>query len=675
MAMYQVVNKTGGGGSIPLPDVTGLTATVSGETVLLTWDDPDDVVIGGITYATWAGTKIVRKLGSVPASRTDGDVVVDSTTRDQYSVNAFTDSGVSYGNHYYYRAFPYSTDNVYTNGSSVDAYVARGVLTVPTSAGNLTYNGSQQTASFNDYDPAKMTATGITGTAAGTYTAQFTPNSGYVWSDYTTEAKSVSWTIDKALVTIPYLDTSVPLVYTGQPQSPTWIDFDTVHSSVRYNTRTDAGYYSSYFSLIDRNNYSWTDGTTADINRSWSIQAVRVTPPTVTSNLTYNGSVQYATVSSYDANVISVTGISGTDAGSYTATLALIDNHNYRWTDETTADKTATWTIAKAPGDISLSKMSVTLDTDLLSDTVTVSGATGTVSVSSADTSIATATISGSTITISSVNDTDGDTTVTVSVAESTNYLATSRNISVECDFNSLTIVSWANGSDAEVAAMLEAHYAGQIDIHDYWSVGDERVVNLSAMAATGVGESHAAQSVTLVLSNVGGKTLATPVSGKTTCAFQVDQKHSLNETGYMNSSNTNTGGWKSSARRTWCNSVYKNAIPSTLRGIFKEFINQSGTGGGSSSGVENTTDTFALRAEIEVFGSTTYSVSGEGSQVTYYQTSSNRIKQVNGSNSAWWGRSPRSGDGNFFCRGSYTGTSVSGSAYASYGLAPFGCI
>lgn len=674
MAMYQVVNKTGGGGSIPLPDVTGLTATVSGETVLLTWDDPDDVVIGGITYATWAGTKIVRKLGSVPASRTDGDVVVDSATRDQYSVNAFTDSGVSYGNHYYYRAFPYSTDNVYTNGSSVDAYVARGVLTVPTSAGNLTYNGSQQTASFNDYDPAKMTATGITGTAAGTYTAQFTPNSGYVWSDYTTEAKSVSWTIDKALVTIPYLNTSVPLVYTGQPQSPTWIDFDTVHSSVRYNTRTDAGYYSSYFSLIDRNNYSWTDGTTADINRSWSIQAVRVTPPTVTSNLTYNGSVQYATVSSYDANVISVTGISGTDAGSYTATLALIDNHNYRWTDETTADKTATWTIAKAPGDISLSKMSVTLDTDLLSDTVTVSGATGTVSVSSADTSIATATISGSTITISSVNDTDGDTTVTVSVAESTNYLATSRNISVECDFNSLTIVSWANGSDAEVAAMLEAHYAGQIDIHDYWSVGDERVVNLSAMAATGVGESHAAQSVTLVLSNVGGKYLA---DGVTKCAFQWDQKNCLLEAGYMNSSNTNAGGWKNSARRGWCNNVYYNAIPETLRPIFKQHINKSGLGGGSSSGVEDTTDYIALRAEEEIFGSRTYSVAGEGSQVTYYQTSANRIKNLGdaGSASAWWERSPRSGNSSTFCNVYNNGNADYSIAGKARGLALCGCL
>lgn len=233
-------------------------------------------------------------------------------------------------------------------------------------------------------------------------------------------------------------------------------------------------------------------------------------------------------------------------------------------------------------------------------------------------------------------------------------------------------IVSWANGTDAEVSAMLGAHYAGQIDIHDYWNVGDERVVSLSAMSATGVGESHAAQNVTLVLTEEGGKTLS---DGITTCAFQFDQKHNLNETGYMNSTNTNTGGWKNSARRTWCNSVYKNAFPATLQPIFKEFINQSGTGGGSSSGVENTTDTFALRAEVEVFGSLTYSVSGEGTQVEYYKTLANRIKQTAGSNAAWWERSPRSGNNVAFCRISNVGIASNNFATAGNGLAPFGCI
>lgn len=235
-------------------------------------------------------------------------------------------------------------------------------------------------------------------------------------------------------------------------------------------------------------------------------------------------------------------------------------------------------------------------------------------------------------------------------------------------------IVSWANGSDREVVAMLAAHYARRINIHDYWSVGDERVVNLSAMAATGVGETHAAQSVTFVLSNAGGKYLA---DGVTECAYQWDQKNCLLEQGYMNASATNTGGWKESARRAWCNDVYYNAIPSTLRPIFKQFINQSGLGGGSTSGVEDTTDYVALRAEEEIFGSRTYSVAGEGLQVTYYQTSANRIKNLGdaGSAIAWWERSPRSGSSSYFCAVNTSGGAHHANAYFNRGLSLCGCI
>ena len=257
-------------------------------------------------------------------------------------------------------------------------------------------------------------------------------------------------------------------------------------------------------------------------------------------------------------------------------------------------------------------------------------------------------------------------------------YYGDSNNEAVLIEDRSLPIVTWADGTDEEISAMLEAHYAGLINIHDYWAVGDERTVQLSAMNATGVGESHVAQSVTMVLMNEGGKTLA---NGKT-CAFVVGQKNLLangttRERGYMNSSSTNVGGWKGSARRTWCNETYYNAIASGFKALLKQFINKSGTGGGSSSGTEDTTDWTALPAEVEVFGSTTYSVSGEGSQFKYYETSANRIKKAGDSGSAtnWWGRSPNSGYSNYFCFVYSDGTARFGSASATHGLAPFGVI
>ena len=231
---------------------------------------------------------------------------------------------------------------------------------------------------------------------------------------------------------------------------------------------------------------------------------------------------------------------------------------------------------------------------------------------------------------------------------------------------------SWSTGTDAEIVEVLEKHYNGEIDLTEYWSVGDTRRVTLSAMSATGVGESHAEQTVSFVLSNVGGKYLS---DGVTECLFQVDQLNSLNETGYINSTNTNTGGWKSSKRRAWCNNVYKNAIPSTLRGIFKEFINQSGTGGGTSVNVENTTDTFALRAEIEIFGSRQNSAAGEGSQIKWYETTSNRTKKVNSYNSSWWERSQSTGWTNRFCCVDSSGNTDYTIASDNRGLAPFGVI
>ena len=272
-----------------------------------------------------------------------------------------------------------------------------------------------------------------------------------------------------------------------------------------------------------------------------------------------------------------------------------------------------------------------------------------------------------------------GSQTVTVSYTENGVTKSASYSVTV-----TVKIVTWAAGTDEEIANMVAAADAGMIDLTDYWAVGDERKVPLSAMAATGVGESHVAQTVTMVLMNAGGKTLAeaTP-SGRTECSFIVGMKNGLangttGETGYMNSSNTNSGGWESCARRTWCNSVFRNAITSALRDIFKQHLNVTANGSGSTT--TTSTDYFALPAEKEVFGSVSLANSTAEASLTqfeYYKTSSNRIKKTGDGGSAddWWERSPGSGYSGGFC-----GVYSDGSAYyrgASLArlLAPFGCI
>lgn len=247
----------------------------------------------------------------------------------------------------------------------------------------------------------------------------------------------------------------------------------------------------------------------------------------------------------------------------------------------------------------------------------------------------------------------------------------------------SIDIVSWHDGTDAQITAMIQAADAGQINLTDYWTVGDERTVQLSAMAATGVGESHAAQAVTLVLmdSTCTGFTLASATSGgKTKPSFIVGLKNCLAEAGYMNSTKSNTNGWSGCARRTWCNDVFRAAIPSTLRGIFKQFKWKQGLGGGSSSGLLETTDYFGLPPEKAIFGSVSYAQSDEAAlyaQWKWYQTASNRIKKLSDTGSAgyWWGCSPYSGYSSYFCIVYSDGSAYAYTAYITHGLAPFGCI
>lgn len=243
--------------------------------------------------------------------------------------------------------------------------------------------------------------------------------------------------------------------------------------------------------------------------------------------------------------------------------------------------------------------------------------------------------------------------------------------------------VTWENGTDEQIAVMVAAADAGLINLKDYWNVGDERTVNLSAITAIGVGESHVAQSATLVLMDkiCTGFTLATATSGgKTKPDFIVGLKNSLLEKGYMNSTNTNGNGWSGCARRTWCNDVFRPAIPASIRGIFKQFKWKQGTGGGASSGLIETTDYFGLPPAKAAFGSNSYSFSDEAAlyeQWEWYKTSTNRIKKLGDTGSAysWWECSPRSGTSTYFCSVNSNGNAGSGVAGNINGLAPFGCI
>ena len=112
-------NFPGGRGAIgvPLGAVSNIKTLVSSGKVYVSWDDPSDIILEGSELATWSGTLLVRKAGSMPTNRRDGTIVLDSKERNAYSSAYFCDSGLADGVTYYYKFYPYSTDGVYTDST------------------------------------------------------------------------------------------------------------------------------------------------------------------------------------------------------------------------------------------------------------------------------------------------------------------------------------------------------------------------------------------------------------------------------------------------------------------------------------------------------------------------------------------------------------------------------
>ena len=140
---------------------------------------------------------------------------------------------------------------------------------VPSQNGTLTYNGGEQSPSWNSYNPETLTLGGTTtATNAGTYTATFTPKGKYKWTDGTQTPKQVTWTINRATVSVP--SQSGSLTYTGSTQSPTWAGYDSSKMTIGGTTSgTNAGSYNATFT--PGSNYQWTDGGSAEKAVAWTI--------------------------------------------------------------------------------------------------------------------------------------------------------------------------------------------------------------------------------------------------------------------------------------------------------------------------------------------------------------------------------------------------------------------
>ena len=205
-----------------------------------------------------------------------------------------------------------------------------------------------------------------------------------------------------------------------------------------------------------------------------------------------------------------------------------------------------------------------------------------------------------------------------------------------------LALFSQAISNNADITYTTNTVYVDYKTTHVKIDIGNQVTIALNSVnyAFDVIGFNHDA----LTNVNTYGKATAT---GKAGITFQM---HDLFATYYpMNSIHTNSGGWKSSDMRTSTMATMKGYLPSAWQSIIKP-VNKASGKGGSSSGTEIVSDNCFLLAEIEVFGSTTYSVSGEGTQYAYYKAGNSKVKTMSGSASHWYERSPRSGYDQDFC-------------------------
>lgn len=672
---------SGGGGGLALAAVSNITTLTSSGKVYIKWTDPDDLVVAESTLASWGGTLLVRKAGSMPTSRRDGTVVIDSTTRNQYSNAYFCDSGLSDGTTYYYKFFPYTTTGTYTD-SEDDEFSATPTAQV---AGIDSWNVTSIVASEeagNGKMTIKWSDPAATITSDGVTLA--------TWASTTVVVKEGSYATDKDDSDAVYtLKVTTRNQYANTPLTVTGLTNGTTYYISFFPETTDGGV-----------NASTTQRDTGVANRI-TIDNV----PSQSGSLTYNGGAQSPTWSNYNTTYMTIGGTtSGTNAGSYSATFT--PTTDYRWSDGTTTAKTVSWSIGKATGTLTVSPNSIELSPSNLSDTFTIGGNhDGTISVVSNNTGIATVSRSGNTVTVNNVNQTTGNTTITVSCTAGTNYTApSSQSVTVEAKF----VSSVLNENDWSVIKSVADASQGA----NYWAVGDRKAVTVNGTVGTqaingtyyvyilGFDHNSSREGTGITFG-----TFKTALSGGTDICL-VDSHYNDYSTGgqkwfNMNhSSNTNSGGWKgcdlrydvlgstnsnnNDAGTTTATSPVSGtlmaALPSDLRAVMKPMnIYTDNTGGGSNTAsyVTKSVDYLPLLAEYEIFGTRSYANSAEQNyqaQYQYYKNGNSKVKYRHSSTSStafWWERSPHYSNSSYFCFVDTGGTAYDATASYSNGLAP----
>ena len=447
-------------------------------------------------------------------------------------------------------------------------------------------------------------------------------------------------------------------------------------------TKTVTGYSCSptTFSTIGNQvvTVSYTEnGVTQTATFNVTVNRKSVTKPTWKSNLTYTGSAQSVSSTSYwnnyNTSYMTIGGTtSATNAGTYIATFT--PGSNYCWADGTTTAINVNWTINKATGSLSVSPTTVAINGNNYSSGVAVTitrAGDGAISYSPTSISGLTLSLNGNTLTIKGNGSTPvSATTITIKVAAGTNHTAPSnKTITVSAEY-------WSWGADG-----------GTVDAA--WFAG------LKNYLASHTGASIKTSNGGTILGTTKSVTLSSAVLGTTTHLIRVigvdqDANNTVTfQTKNCLSQYTTFGSnavWIGSTARSLCQNYYnafpgKAAIKTVSKGTCPNY-------GSRNQDVTYNNETVFLLSERE-FGLDSYSplstansttsraecTNGKNFAYSYYTSNATRIMYLGDTSTSSygypWERSCYYDDSNAVCSVGNGGIAY-GSRYDNgRGLAP----
>ena len=185
----------------------------------------------------------------------------------------------------------------------------------------------------------------------------------------------------------------------------------------------------------------------------------------------------------------------------------------------------------------------------------------------------------------------------------------------------------------------------------DSWAVGDSKSMTIGGTAyqVDIIGKNHDEYA---------------DGSGTAPLTFQLHDCYS--EAKQMYDIDLSDLGWKNTNMRlTYLPAILALMPVEVKNGIHA--VNKKTSEGGTSTTIETVSDTLFLLSEVEIFGTTSSSVTGEGLQYDYYKAGNSKIKKREGVDEFWWERS--SASGGMFCRVRDNGQAGASNASSSLGV------